>query len=218
MLPHEPEALASCSAARCSPRSGRGARRPTDFHTLKGIVESVFRALRLEGHFVPLGDAAAMFPYLHPGKAARVGVAPGVGVGVLGMLRPDVAAAYGIEDLELYVASLNMDRLAPVALQVGAFEDLGTYPPAVQDLAVVADRDVPAADVVTIARRAGGKLTRDVRVFDVYEGDQVPAGKRSLALRIVMRSPERTLIEKDISEVRRRVLQALERELGATLR
>jgi phenylalanyl-tRNA synthetase beta chain len=218
VLPHEPEALAIVLGGPLQPEDWTRTRRPTDFYTLKGIVESVFRALRLEGHFVPLGDAAGMFPYLHPGKAARVGVAPGVGVGVLGMLRPDVAAAFGIEDLELYVAALNMDRLAPVALQVGAFEDLGTYPPAVQDLAVVADRDVPAADVVTIARRAGGKLTRDVRVFDVYEGDQVPAGKRSLALRLVMRSPERTLSEKDISEVRRRVLQALERELGATLR
>jgi phenylalanyl-tRNA synthetase beta chain len=77
---------------------------------------------------------------------------------------------------------------------------------------------VPAADVVAIARKAGGKLTRDVRVFDVYEGDQVPADKRSLALRLVMRSPERTLTDKDITEVRRRVLRALERELGATLR
>ena len=209
---------ASCSAARCRPRTGRGTGRPTDFYTLKGIVESVLRTLRLDGHFAPLGDAAAMFPYLHPGKAALVGVAPGVGVGVLGMLRPDVAAAYGIEDLELYVASLNMERLAQVALRSAAFEDLGTYPPAVQDLAVVLDRDVPAAEVVAIARKAGGKLTRDVRVFDVYEGDQVPAGKRSLALRLVMRSPERTLTEKDITEVRRRVLQALERELGATLR
>jgi phenylalanyl-tRNA synthetase beta chain len=218
VLPHEPEALGIVLSGPLQSEDWTRAGRATDFYTLKGIVESTLRALRLEGHFVPLGDAAAMFPHLHPGRAARVGVSPGVGVGALGMLRPDVAAAYGIEDLELYVASLNVDRLAEVALRVGAFEDLGTYPPATQDLAVVVGRDVPAADVVAIARRAGGKLTRDVRVFDVYEGDQVPADKRSLALRLVMRSPERTLTDKDITEVRRRVLQALERELGATLR
>jgi len=218
VLPHEPEALAIVLSGPLQSEHWTRAGRPTDFHTLKGIVESTLRTLRLEGHFVPLGEAAGMFPYLHPGKAARVGVAPGVGVGVLGMLRPDVAADYGIEDLELYVASLDLERLAEAALQVGAFEDLGTYPPAAQDLAVVVGRDVPAADVVAIARKAGGKLTRDVRVFDVYEGDQVPADKRSLALRLVMRSPERTLTDKDITEVRRRVLQALERELGAMLR
>ncbi len=218
VLPHEPEALGIVLGGPLQAEDWTRAGRPTDFYTLKGIVESVLRTLRLDGHFAPLDDAAAMFPYLHPGKAALVGVAPGVGVGVLGMLRPDVAAAYGIEDLELYVASLNLERLAQVALHVRAFEDLGTYPPAAQDLAVVIGRDVPAAEVVAIARKAGGKLIRDVRVFDVYEGDQVPAGKRSLALRLVMRSPERTLTDKDITEVRRRVLQALERELGATLR
>ena len=80
------------------------------------------------------------------------------------------------------------------------------------------DRGVAAADVVGVARRAGGKLTRDVHVFDVYEGDQVPADKRSLALRVVMRSPERTLSEKDIAGVRAKILTALGRELAASLR
>ena len=179
----------------------------------------MFRALRLEGHFVPLGDAGAMFPYLHPGEAARRRCGSRSSAwacwACCGPTWPPPTAS---RTSSYTWPHINMDRLAQVALQVGAFEDLGTYPPAVQDLAVMADRDVPAADVVAIARKAGGKLTRDVRVFDVYEGDQVPAGKRSLALRLVMRSPERTLSEKDITEVRRRVLQALERELGATLR
>ncbi len=218
VLPHEPEAMAIVLSGPLLPEDWTGSGRPTDFFTLKGVVEAVLRALRLDGHFAPLGEAAAMFPYLHPGKSALVGVAPGVGIGVLGQLRPDVAAAYGIDDLELYVASLNMDRLAEVALPAVTFEDFGAYPPASQDLAVVVARDVPAADVVALARRAGGKLTRDVRVFDVYEGDQVPADKRSLALRVVMRSPERTLSDKDIAGVRTKILKALEREFAATLR
>ena len=83
---------------------------------------------------------------------------------------------------------------------------------------MVVGREVPAADVVEQARRAGGKLVRSVRVFDVYEGDQVPHDKRSLALRVVMGSPERTLTEKDIAGVRAKILKALERELAATLR
>ena len=144
---------------------------------------------------------------------------PGVGgVGALGQLRPDVAAAFGIDDQAVYFASLNLDRIAPAALKTAAFEDLGTYPPASQDLAVVVGRDVPADAVVGQARRAGGKLVRSVRVFDVYEGDQVPEDKRSLALRVVMRSPERTLNEKDIAGVRAKILKALEREFQADLR
>jgi len=174
--------------------------------------------VRLEGEFAPLGEATGDFPYLHPGKAALVGVAGAGVVGVLGLLRPDVAAAYGIEDLELYVASLNVDRIAAVALPTKTFVDLGAYPPAAQDLAVVIGRDIPAAAVAEQARRAGGKLVRSVHVFDVYEGDQVPADKRSLALRVVMGSPERTLSEKDIAGVRAKILKALEREYAATLR
>ena len=67
-------------------------------------------------------------------------------------------------------------------------------------------------------RKAGGKLLREAHVFDVYEGDQVPAGKRSLAVRLLMRSSDRTLTDKDITGVRHKVLTALERDLGATLR
>ena len=139
------------------------------------------------------------------------------GIGVLGQVRSDVAAGYGVEDLEVYFASIQ-GRFVEAALGTTAFEDLGTYPPAAQDLAVVVGRDVPAAAVVEQARRAGGKLVRSVRVFDVYEGDQVPADKRSLALRVVMRSPERTLSDKDIAGARAKILKALEREFQAELR
>ncbi len=218
VLPHEPEAACVVLSGSLRGEHWTGARRSTDFYTLKGVVESVLSALRLEGVFAPLGDAADAFPFLHPGKAAVVAVAGLGGVGVLGQVRPDVAAAYGIDDLGLYTASLNMDRLAGVALSTVAFADLGAYPPASQDLAVVVPRTVTAAGVAETACRAGGKVTQDVHVFDVYEGDQVPPDKRSLALRVTMRSAERTLSEKDIAGVRAKILQALAREYEATLR
>jgi len=218
VLPHEPEAVGIVLAGPLAAESWTGAGRPTDFPALKGVVETALHALRLTADFAPLGAAVAQFPYLHPGKAALVSVPGAGGVGALGLLRPDVAAAYGVDDLDVYYAALALDRIAPVALRTTTFEDLGAYPPAAQDLAVIVDRGIAAADVVAVARRAGGKLTQGVHVFDVYEGDQVPAGKRSLALRVVMRSPERTLSEKDIAGVRARILAALERELAATLR
>ena len=92
-----------------------------------------------------------------------------------------------------------------------------SLPPASQDLAVVVSTDVPAAQVLDVVRRRR-PLLREASVFDVYEGDQVPPGKRSLAVRLVLRSADRTLTEKDITGVRRKVLAALERELDATLR
>ena len=217
VLPHEPEGLGIVLSGPLEADNWTGAGRATDFYTLKGAVDAALAAVRLRGEYAPLGEAAAHFPFLHPGKAALVSVPGAGGVGALGQLRPDVAAAFGIDDLAVYFASLNWTGSLRVALKTAAFEDLGAYPPAAQDLAVVVGRDVPAAAVVEQARRAGGKLVRSVRVFDVYEGDQVPEDKRSLALRVVMRSPERTLNEKDIAGVRAKILKALEREFQATL-
>jgi phenylalanyl-tRNA synthetase beta chain len=218
VLPNEPEAVGIVLSGPLEAENWTGGGRATDFYTLKGAVDAALAAVGLRGEYEPLGEAAEHFPYLHPGKAALVSVSGAGGVGALGQVRPDVAAACGVDDLSVYFASLNMDRLAPVALRTPAFEDLGTYPPASQDLAVVVSRDVPATAVVEQARRAGGKLVRSVRVFDVYEGDQVPADKRSLALRVVMRAPDRTLNEKDIAGVRAKILKALEREFQADLR
>ncbi len=218
VLPHEPEAVGIVLSGPLEPEAWTGAGRATDFYALKGVVDAALAAVGLRGEYAPLGDAADHFPFLHPGKAALVSVPGAGGVGALGQLRPDVAAAYGVDDLAVFFASLNLDLIAPAALATAAFEDLGTYPPASQDLAVVIGRDAPAAAVLEQARRAGGKLVRSVRVFDVYEGDQVPADKRSLALRVVMRAPDRTLTEKDIAGVRAKILKALEREFEATLR
>ena len=217
MLPHEPEVVGIVLAGPLDAENWTAAGRPTDFYTLKGVVDAMLAAVRLRAEYAPLGDQATHFPYLHPGKAALVSVPGAGGTGVLGQLRPDVAAAFGLDDLAVYIATLN-SRFATVARQTAAFADLGTYPPASQDLAVVVGRGVPAADVIEQARRAGGKLVRSVRVFDVYEGDQVPHDRRSLALRVVMGSPERTLTEKDIAGVRAKILKALEREFAATLR
>ena len=216
VLPHEPEIVAVVMTGRLQQEAWTGPARTTDLYALKGVVERTLAAVGLAAEYVPAGDDPR-YPFLHPGKTALVRL-PGVGeTGVLGQLRPDVAAAFGLDDLEVYVAGLSAD-FVPAALRSRPFADLGQYPPATQDLAVVVGRDVPAAAVVAQAGRAGGKLVQSVRVFDVYEGDQVTQDKRSLALRVVMRSPERTLNDKDIAGVRAKILKALEREFGATLR
>ncbi len=209
----EPEMLGIALSGPVAGEGWTGAPRPTDFFTIKGCVERLLAGLEI-------GVAAferSHEPYLHPGKAADL-LLDRDRVGALGMLRPDVAARYGIEDRAVYVAELAVAPLSARGLPITLFEDLVTFPPASQDLAVVLDAGVPAAQALDLVREAGGKLLREATVFDVYEGDQVPAGKRSLAVRLVMRSPERTLTDKDITGVRQKVLAALERELGATLR
>jgi phenylalanyl-tRNA synthetase beta chain len=209
----EPEWLGIVLCGSSAGDTWTGAARPTDFYTVKGYVERVLADL-------DVGEAVferSAEPFLHPGKSADVLVGPDR-VGYLGLLRPDVAVRFGIDDEPVYVAELAVAPLAVHGLGTPLFEDLVTFPPASQDLAVIVDADVPSARVLAIVRKAGGKLLREAAIFDVYEGDQVPAGKRSLAVRLVMRSPERTLSDKDITGVRQKVLAALDRELGATLR
>ena len=209
----EPELI---GVALCGPVVAEGwtaASRTTDFYTLKGYVERLLAGLEI-------GDAAyerAAEPFLHPGVSAEL-LLGRERVGAFGLLRPDVAARFDIEDRPVYVAELALAPLAARGLAVALFEDLVTFPAASQDIAVVLDADVPADQVLALVRKAGGKLLRQASVFDVYEGDQVPPGKRSLALRLVMRSPERTLTDKDIGGLRQKVLGALEREFAATLR
>jgi phenylalanyl-tRNA synthetase beta chain len=209
----EREALAIALCGPLQPEHWLGESRPADFYLLKGLVERLLAELAVRD----IRYERSSEPFLHPGKGADVLVC-GRRAGYLGQLRPDVAAAFEIEGREVFVAELALDTLLWGAAETTTYEDLVAYPPATQDLAVVLPADVPAADVLALIRKAGGKLLRDASVFDVYEGDQVPSGKRSLAVRLIMRAPDRTLSEKDINGVRGKVIAALERELGATLR
>jgi phenylalanyl-tRNA synthetase beta chain len=190
-----------------------GGVRLTDFYTLKGIVERLLAELGLRDVVFARSDE----PFLHPGKAAEVTIG-GRRAGWLGLLRPDVTAAFDLQEHELYAAELDVEVLAAAGGGEEVYEDLVAYPPATMDLAVVLDGGVTADELLALVRRAGGKLLRDASVFDVYEGDQVPAGKRSLAVRLTLRAPDRTLSDKDINGVRGKVIAALERELGASLR
>ena len=139
-------------------------------------------------------------------------------VGALGQLRPDVAAAHGVDDLAVYFASLDMDRLAARCARDRRLRRSGRLSTGVAG----SRRGRGPGGTGGGSRGADPPRRRQARarvaVFDVYEGDQVPAGKRSLALRVVMRSPERTLNEKDIAGVRAKILKSLEREYGAGLR
>jgi len=190
-----------------------GRPRSSDFYTLKGLVERLLTALRIEDADYRRSNE----PFLHPGKAADL-LLGGRSAGFLGQLRPDVVAGFGIEGEEVYAAELRIDALLEAAAGERVYEDLIAFPTSTQDLAVVLDAGVAADDLLAAVTKAGGKLLRSAAVFDVYEGDQVPPGKRSLAVRLVIRAADRTLTEKDIGGVRQKVVAALERELGAALR
>ncbi|MGE5689635.1 MAG: phenylalanine--tRNA ligase subunit beta, partial [Pseudomonadota bacterium] len=119
----------------------------------------------------------------------------------------------GLAGFELDLDAL-LDRLPDVA----HYDDVTTFPALKQDLAFAVDESVPAGDLVAAVRAAAGPELRDVRVFDVYRGEQVGAGRKSVALRVAFASPERTLADEDATRLRERIVAEVGRRLGATLR
>jgi phenylalanyl-tRNA synthetase beta chain len=193
-------------------------RRPAlqaDFYTAKGILVALLEALGVRWRLIAGGP-----PFLHPGRAAEV-VVDAREAGWLGELHPGVAADFGLDDLERPPAVLELDLgvVLPAAERVTRrYEDLITYPAVVQDIAVVVDEAVEAHSVVDTVAAAGGDELRSVRVFDVYRGDQVGEGRKSLALRLEFRSSDRTLTDTEVAERRAAIRDAIAHETGGTLR
>jgi phenylalanyl-tRNA synthetase beta chain len=139
----------------------------------------------------------------------------------MGELHPAVVKGFDLRlerDQPVLAATLNLELLLPQVPDTFPYRPLSSYPPVLEDLALVVDRGLPAADVEAALRRAGGLLLSDVALFDVYEGDQIPPGKKSLAYHLTFQAPDKTLTDKDVSKQRQRILKQLEQALGARLR
>ncbi len=184
-----------------------------DFYKLKGAVESILEAMRIEGaEYAAVRDN----PSYHPGRCASVSVS-GKTLGVFGQVHPTVQKNYG-SDLELYAAELSLDALIENQGAEPTYKALPRFPAVTRDIAVVADRDITVGEIEKTIRAAGGELLRDVRLFDVYEGPGILPGKRSTAYSMTLRSDEGTLTDDHADEVMTNVLTALREKLGAERR
>jgi phenylalanyl-tRNA synthetase beta chain len=172
-----------------------------DFYRAKGAVEQVFSALKLEPAFV-----RAAHPFMPSPAAASVDG------GWIAQLDPRLLegewSAFELELAELF---------AHVPERV-LYEDVITYPPVRQDLAFSVPEEVAAGDLVAAAREAAGPELREMRAFDVYRGEQVGEGRKSIAFAVTFQSPERTLSDEDAARLRSAVVEALGKRFGAELR
>jgi phenylalanyl-tRNA synthetase beta chain len=212
LLPDERQHLAALLAGRLRPVSWREPEPPqADFFAAKAVLGAMLDALRLDWEVRLIGEGA---PFLHPARKAHV-IAGGHDVGWIGELHPRVAARWDLGR----VAAFELD-LAPLthATTIPAFEDLTSFPPVRQDLAIVVGAGVSAAEVLQEVRQAGGSMLRSAEVFDVYAGEQVGEGRVSLALRLVFGADDRTLTEEDVTGRRKKIMKALQKRLDADLR
>lgn len=207
----EPHRYGALAVGPLVPKSWRGGGEPVDFYALKGVLEALASGLGCP----PLNFEPTSEPFLHPGRSAKVSIS-GATLGWLGEVHPlvcrtwDVAAAVGFE---IDAAPL----LAAATLGDEEFEDVTTFPAARRDLAVVVPADAAAADVVAAVRAGGGTLLREVDVFDLYAGEQLGEGKKSLALALEFRAADRTLTDEEVEAARGAILGELEK-IGGTLR
>ncbi|HET7513486.1 MAG TPA: phenylalanine--tRNA ligase subunit beta [Gaiella sp.] len=185
---------------------------PDERWTLGGIAEGGFAAARvaMEALYatfhLPLEPQRVTLPQLHPGKGAATDA------GWFGELHPSLLdGAWGA--FELDVARLMAPRPERIL-----YEDVITYPAVRQDVAIVVDEDVEAGAIVAVAREAGGAELRDAHVFDVYHGDQVPEGRKSVAVHLVFQASDRTLTDDEADAARGGVVEALRSRFGAELR
>jgi phenylalanyl-tRNA synthetase beta chain len=183
-----------------------------DFYDLKGRIELLLSGLQYTDVSYSPTDAVK---YLHPGKSAEVKVSGQV-VGVFGELHPLVKDKYELGDAPVLVAEFDLDSLRNTTPTYG-IKPVSEFPPVFEDIAVILDESVPADRVEALIRQTGGKTVANVRLFDVYRGDQVGAGKKSLAYSLTYQS-DKTMTDAEAAAIRNKIVKRLEQEVGAKLR
>jgi phenylalanyl-tRNA synthetase beta chain len=221
-LPEERKVLAvACGQYRHGPTWG--SREEVDFFQFKGLAEELLARLGIAG----VTYQPAAYPVFHPGRCAVVAVremvskgkreSPALPVGIMGEVHPTVRQRFELGE-RVWLLALDLERLLPLASDERQHVPLSKFPPVVQDIAVVVDAGVPAARVAETVRQAAGGILADLQLFDVYQGEPIPAGKKSLAYSLTYLAPDRTLTDEEVARTRERIVQRLAKELGATLR
>jgi len=206
----EPHRLACIAVGPLVEKSWRGGGEPADFFALKGVLEALAGQMGVELTF-----EVAPEPFLHPGRSAAVSIA-GVPIGWIGEVHPlvcrewDIEAAAGFE-----IATAALVGAATVGEEI--YEDVTTFPAVHQDLAVVVPVEVAAVAVRDAVLEGGGELLRSAGVFDLYEGEQLGEGRKSLALRLEFRAPDRTLTDEEVAGLRDAIKARLG-QIGGSLR
>jgi phenylalanyl-tRNA synthetase beta chain len=186
--------------------------RAADFYAAKALLEAVMEAARVEWRAQDAGQ-----PFLHPGRAARIVTAEGVELGWVGELHPLVLRAWEIQG-PASAFELDADLLHELTQgRIATYSDVTSFPAVLQDIAVIVPEDVPAARLAEVVRAGAGEILASLRVFDLYHGEQVGEGNKSLALRLEFRAHDRTLTDEEVAERRAAIESELE-SIGGRLR
>lgn len=183
-----------------------------DYYTLKGIVEKLLYTLNTaEYDIIPVSDN----PTFHPGRTSEFRIGDQV-LATLGEVHPEAAENYGIDE-RVYIAEIDVETAYENKMAARTHKALPKFPAVTRDLAFVCDRDIPVLTLEKEIRGAVGKTLESVKLFDVYEGEQIESGKKSVAFNIQMRSADKTLTDEEADAAMKRIVKTLGK-MGISLR
>ena len=192
-----------------------GQREKADFYLVKGFVETIFKKLCIEESRYRLEPVEKDNPYFHPGRSGYIKMGKDI-VGVVGEIHPKMAKKYDVKDT--YVAELNLSVLLNLKTRALLATDIPQYPSVTRDIALVMDKDIPTYDVVRSIVKAGKRLIVKTQIFDVYEGEHIETGKKSVAINLTFQDPKQTLEDATINNIMEQILKVVEKEYDAHLR
>ena len=184
-----------------------------DFFQLKGCVEAILRDARVQDVAFAAESAE---PAFHPGRCARI-LAGGESIGILGQVHPLVCGNYALEEKSFY-AQLDFAAMRAHQGPERTFTALPRFPAVSRDVALVCGEDIPVAELAATIREAGKPYLEDVKLFDVYKGEPIPAGSKSVAFSLTLRAADQTLTEEHAAETMTAILAALAQRHGAVIR
>jgi phenylalanyl-tRNA synthetase beta chain len=214
-LPDEPRRLAVVMTGSREPESWKkGDRAALDFYDLKGVVESLLNGLHI-------GEAryeSTEHPTYYPGRTARLVIGNRPAIGVFGEVHPRVRERHDFPDQPVLAGEFDFEALLAAAPEISRISDIPRFPVVTEDLALVVDAQLPAEKVRAAIMAAGsGTPLISAQVFDVFKGEQIGAGKKSLAYRLTYQA-DRTLTDGEVAEVREKIVKRLGEELNVVLR
>ncbi len=183
-----------------------------DFFYLKGILEGYFERIGL----LELEFKTTQVSYLHKGRTATI-ISGDQELGIIGEVLPDI-----IEELDLKertaVFQLNIDKILAKVNLIQRYKDLPRYPAVERDLAVLVEKDINSADLLKLIVKKGGELLKEADVFDLYQGDQIPENKKSIAFKLLFQAGDRTLRDEEVNKLFNSIVKGLENKFTAKIR
>jgi phenylalanyl-tRNA synthetase beta chain len=188
-------------------------KRRMDFYELSGILKLLFEELGITDYTLSKTDKMSLF---HPGRCAIIEIKD-IYVGVIGQLHPDITTEFKLPE-DIYTLEVDLETVVNLANITRISKPLSKYPVVVRDMALIVKLGIRNLDIIKVIQDTGKELIEDIKLFDVYTGEHIPSGYRSLAYSITYRSYKKTLTDEEVSTVHQKIISELKRRLGVSIR